>query len=341
MSYYGCFSGKTKDIPRATLGKTGLRVGRLGIGTWELGVQKTSISDVSKILGSMLDAGGNLIDTSDNYNGAEQILGKALKSFRRDDFVIVTKCGDYTDITFDPKTGLSTNHPDYEYANLNFTPAVIKKNVEDSLRNLGVDVLDVLLIHTCYLDKLHQGDVIDAVIRAKKEGKVKHIGYSGDNAEIIYSAQIPEFSVLEMSLSVTDIRNSYVPLDVAKKAGMGIIIKRPVANAFWRKDLYLPAIVYGNEYRNRALKMKTKPSQFGLSNSNAGWMELALNFALNFPVDCLAVGTTRLDHMHQNIDIVSRFKRNSALIKEVNHQFLSAQSKIKKYSKDKVWLGLE
>jgi aryl-alcohol dehydrogenase-like predicted oxidoreductase len=330
-------------ITQTKLGETGLKVGRLGLGTWELGVQKINVPTVKQMIGQMLDSGANLIDTSDNYNGAENILGEAIKDFNRDDLVIVTKCGDYTDVTFDPKTGLSTNHPAYKYAHLNFSPKVIKRNVEDSLRNLKIDCIDVLLIHTCFLDKLQQGDVIDAIIRAKEEGKARFIGYSGDNAEIIYSAQIPEFSVLELSLSIADIRNGYVPLQIAKENKMGIIVKRPIANAFWRKDIYLPAFVYAQNYRNRTKKMQLKPSQFGLPNNNDGWVELALSFTHSLPIDVMAVGTTRLDHMNQNINIISKLGKSSQtnIVDGVIDKFCNAQKKIRKYSQGKIWLGLE
>jgi aryl-alcohol dehydrogenase-like predicted oxidoreductase len=335
MSYhYGSYFGAANTgIPQTTLGKTGLKVGRLGLGTWELGNQNISVPETKKIIGTLLDHGGNLIDTSDNYDGAELLIGRAIKEFNRDDIVIVTKCGDYTKRTFDPLTALSTNDPKYKHYNLNFTPKVIKRNVEDSLKNLGVDHLDVLLIHTCFLKHFHQGDVIDAIIRAKEEGKVRFIGYSGDNAEVIYSAQIPEFSVMEMSLNIADMRNAKIPLSVTKKHNFGTIIKRPVGNAFWRKDLYLVAQVYAKEYKKRAKKMGIRPSDVGLSNNKDGWIQM----------DVLAVGTTRLDHMKQNIDIVSKFgdKSNKELRNTIISKFEAAQKRIKKYADNKVWRGLE
>jgi len=339
-SYTAGFSSKV-GIPQTTLGKTGLKVGRLGLGTWELGDQKVSVSTTKQLLKTMLDSGGNLIDTSDNYTGAEAILGEALTGFKREDFVIVTKCGDYTKITFDPKTGLSTNNPAYEHHKHNFTASVIKRNVEESLRALKVDYLDVLLIHTAYLDTMRKGEVIDATIQAQKEGKVRFIGYSGDNAELLFSAQIPEFDVLELSIGITDMRNGLLPLQAAKQRNLGTIIKRPIANAFWRKDLYTTALVYAAEYRQRAKQMGIKPSDFGLPNNNTGWVELALNFTLSHPVDVLAIGTTRLDHMKQNIDIVSNFKPNKRLVAEVIDKFYDAQCAISSYQDNKVWLGLE
>lgn len=342
-SYTSGFSAAKVGVPQTILGKTGLKVGRLGLGTWELGDQKISVSNTKQLLKTMLNSGANLIDTSDNYSGAETILGKALKDFKREDFVIVTKCGDYTKVTFDSKTGLSTNHPDYIHHKHNFTASVIKRNVEDSLKALKVDHLDVLLIHTAYLDTMRKGEVIDATIQAQKEGKVRFIGYSGDNAELLFSAQIPEFDVLELSLSITDMRNGLLPLQIAKQRNLGTIIKRPIANAFWRKDLYMTALVYAAEYRQRAKQMGTKPSDFGLPNNNAGWIELALSFTLSHPVDVLAIGTTRLDHMEQNINIISKLgnKSNKRLVSKVIDNFYDAQCAVPSYQDDKIWLGLE
>jgi len=328
-------------IKQTVLGQTGLRVGRLGLGTWELGDQKIDVSTTQQILRDMLAAGGNLIDTSDNYDGAEELLGQALQDFRRDDFIVVTKCGDYTPRTFDPKTGLSTNHPKYQYAHLNFTPLVIARNIEESLKRLRVDVLDVCILHTPFLPALLRGDCIDALIRAKEQGKVRFIGYSGDNEEVVFCSQIPEFSVIELSLSIADMRNAGVPLKTAIDNNMGILVKRPIANAFWRKDLYLTAHAYAGDYRNRARLMRLKPDQHGYNRDNHGWMQMALDFVLSFPVHTIIPGTTRVDHMRENIDIVSKFKPKKKMAKNLIDQFVEAQSRIKKYSKGRLWLGLE
>ena len=95
MNWYGIIkcSQKEAQIPKTILGKTNLEVGRLGLGTWELGDQKTDPDDVTEIIQYMLDHGGNLIDTADCYSDAESILGKALKDINRDDYILVTKAG--------------------------------------------------------------------------------------------------------------------------------------------------------------------------------------------------------------------------------------------------------
>jgi aryl-alcohol dehydrogenase-like predicted oxidoreductase len=329
------------SIPQTQFGRTGLQVGRLGLGTWQIGDQKISPRKTADIIAALLDAGGNVIDTSDNYDNAEAIIGQALRHFDRRDIVLVTKCGDYTQQTFDRETGLSTNHPDYKHARLNFTPDVITRNIDESLDRLGVDYLDVVLLHTPYMPRLLEGDCIEAIIKAKDQGKARFIGYSGDNEEIIYCSQVPEFDVMMMSLSITDARNTQIPLAVAQQAEMATMIKRPIANTFWRDDIYPVAYEYAKDYRARAQQMGISPNSFGLPNTNEGWLHLAFSFVLGFPVDVIVPGTTRLDHMLQNINIVSNLQLNRNLQNEVLDVFFGAQEPLE-YGKDgKPWLGLE
>jgi len=191
------------------------------------------------------------------------------------------------------------------------------------------------------MPKLHQGDCIEALINAKQQGKVRFIGYSGDNEEIVFCSQVPEFDVIMMSLNVTDARNSQIPLAVANQAEMATIVKRPIANTFWRKDLYTLAYHYAADYRSRAQQMGMCPELFGLPNTNGGWLQLAFGFTLSFPVDVVVPGTTRLDHMLQNIDIVSSLNTSRQLQYEVLDMFFEAQEPLEYGKGGKPWLGLE
>jgi len=331
--------GRSADEARRVLGRTGLSVGRLGLGTWEIGDQKTPVEDVRMMVRNLLDGGGNLIDTADNYDDAESIIGEAITGFGRDDLVLVTKCGDYSSAAFD-RNGLSTNSPEYRYYGRNFTPKVIRKNVETSLQKLHTDHVDVLLIHTAYLDVLKKGDAIDTVIRMKEQGKARFIGYSGDNEEAVYCAQIPEFSVLETSVNLADMRNLDGPVPMARKAGMGVIAKRPVANTFWRNDLYQRAAEYRMDYRRRVARMKLEPDDLGFEDGHPGWMKLALAFTASTPVDVLAVGTTKPAHMVENIRIMDGLGAVDRMHERIRPFFERARNSVT-YSKGRVWPGLE
>ena len=313
-------------IPTSTLGKTGLEVGKLGLGTWEIGNQNTDPEDVRNIVAEMLDNGGNFIDTAHCYEGAEGILGEALSDFNRDDYVLLTKTGHKVDSDFDRVEG-SSKH---------FTPEVMKSNVEKSLQELNTDYVDVLLIHTSGMDDLEDGAIIDSMIELQDEGKARYIGYSGDNEDLLYAASIPEFSVIEMSLSIMDMRNGGEILDQIKENGLGVVAKRPIANAFWRgKDLYSKAYDYSEEYRDRAEKMG-----FSVGDFSINWLKMAITFTMTFPIDVMAIGTTRLDHMRENIGIVSSAEANKELVNDIAEKFYEAQDKIENYKDNKVWLGL-
>ena len=77
-------------MEQTTLGKTGLRVSRLGIGLSEIG--SSDESNVKKILATALDAGINFFDTASCYGRSEEFIGKTMSSMR-DNFVLASKCG--------------------------------------------------------------------------------------------------------------------------------------------------------------------------------------------------------------------------------------------------------
>ena len=74
------------------LGKTGMNVSVLGLGGWEIGYLRTSLSTVKKMLNEAIDAGVNVIDTAECYAISEELIGEAVGK-RRKDFYFLTKCG--------------------------------------------------------------------------------------------------------------------------------------------------------------------------------------------------------------------------------------------------------
>jgi aryl-alcohol dehydrogenase-like predicted oxidoreductase len=154
-----------------TFGRTNLHVTPVGFGGAEIGFLDLERDVVTRLLRSLLDEGLNLIDTAAMYRISEELIGEAVGD-RRDDYVLVSKCG--------------TEVPDIDARA--WTPELITQSVDRSLRSLKTDHLDVMLLHSCELDVLKQGDALDALIRAREAGKVRHVGYSGDNEAVAYAA---------------------------------------------------------------------------------------------------------------------------------------------------------
>src|SRR5437764_15040914 len=147
-----------------SFGKTGHTVSVLGFGSAPMGYLGADQQRVAKILNMMLDAGVNLLDTAASYPGSEEMIAKTVGD-RRGEFVLVSKCG-----------GKLPDLPDAAWS-----PELITKTIERSLKNLATDHLDVMLLHSCSLDKLQAGGGIEPLVKAGAAGKIRFVGCRGDN----------------------------------------------------------------------------------------------------------------------------------------------------------------
>jgi aryl-alcohol dehydrogenase-like predicted oxidoreductase len=263
------------------LGKTGLEVTVLGLGTSEIGFQLEEGADVGPLLNEALDAGLNLIDTAECYRDAESKIGSAV-GHRRDDFFLFSKTGHASGLEGD-----------------DWDPAMMARGIERSLANLRTDHLDLLQLHSCSLDLLQRGEVVQVVQRAKEAGKTRFIGYSGDGPEAQWAIQSGLFDTLQTSISVCDQANIDL-MPQAIERGMGVIVKRPVANGVWRSS-EPPASPYAwpyyERYRTLAYPWSDDPAVAGRT---------ALRFTLSVPgVSTMIVGTRTPGRWLQNAAVVA------------------------------------
>lgn len=308
------------------LGKTGLQVSVLGFGSAPVGFLDTDVDDVSKLLHALLDAGVNLIDTAAAYPGSEEVIGE-VASERRDEFVLVSKCGD----------------PGSDSADPSWAPEALTASIDRSLSRLRTDVLDVILLHSCSLDTLRQGDAIGALIQARDAGKVKFVGYSGDNEAAAFAAEHPEISVIETSVNICDQANLDNVLPKTQRNHIGVIAKRPLANACW-KDLGQQRGMYqdyARTYTERLASMNLSPHDLGLGHSgissdpNEAWPQIALRFTLSQPgVHAAIIGTTNLAHAKHNLAAVSEGHLPGQTVEKIRQAFRSAEA-----ASGQPWLG--
>ena len=123
------------------LGKTGMNISRLGIGLAEIGIEGTTQKNVTELLNTAIDLGINFFDTAACYNNSEDLVGNAINS-RRDEFFLATKCG----------------HPTNRINGTEWTKDIISKTIDDSLKRLKTDYLDLIQLHSCekeILEKLN------------------------------------------------------------------------------------------------------------------------------------------------------------------------------------------
>ncbi|MEV7012089.1 aldo/keto reductase [Streptosporangium sp. NPDC051022] len=221
-----------------TLGRTGIQVSPLCLGTMMLGAWgNTDPGECERIIATALDAGINMIDTADVYafGESEEIVGRAIRG-RRDEVVLATKFGN----PMDDSPGRRGNSRRW-----------IMRAVEDSLRRLGTDHIDLYQVHRP--DPLTDIDeTLGALSDLVRQGKVRAIGTSSFPAEEVVEAQwVAErrhrerFATEQLSYSILARHAEAAVLPVAERYDLGVLVWSPL-NGGWltgkyRRDTVPPA----------------------------------------------------------------------------------------------------
>ncbi len=264
------------DIKR--FGNTNLEVSRLGIGLSEIGYDLTMNDEAvaGNILNRALDRGINFLDTAACYGISEELIGRTV-SHRRDDFIISTKAG----------------HTAGKVNGSAWTGDTIRDSIEQSLERMKTDHLDIVHLHSCSVDILERGDVIQALQNAKSAGKTRYIGYSGDNESAHWAVDSGLFDSLQTSYNLVDQGARYGLFSKARVEGLGIICKRPIANAAWGASSSPSS--YAKEYFRRYKIMVGEEAPLPTPEDP---IRLALGFVLaQDAIDTAIVGTSNLQHL--------------------------------------------
>ncbi len=210
------------------LGKTGLRVSVIGMGTWQLGGEwgkDFTQEEVTPMFRRAHELGINFIDTAECYGDhtSERLVGQALKDLGlRDKFLIATKFGHKFEANFtrsEPRTG-----PDVE------------KQLEDSLRALQTDYIDLYQYHSVRDNEFAADDVRGVLENAKKAGKIRHIGNSigGGVKTPTQIEQSPKMHVETIQLVYNRLtrqaEDAFFP--VCGRLRLGVLARVPLASGF-------------------------------------------------------------------------------------------------------------
>ena len=218
------------------LGNTGIRVASIGLGTVKLGrsaglkyaapVRIPDDDEAISLLRAAADLGVNLIDTAPAYGVAEERLGRLLPQVApRQSWVLTTKVGE----TFDPQADAGRGASTYD-----FSSAAIVASVERSLTRLRTQTLDVVLLHFSggvpdQASILKQGDAIDALRGLQRRGLARAIGASTAGLDAALAAIEIGVDVLMLTLN-HDERSELPALARARAAGIGVLVKKPLAS---------------------------------------------------------------------------------------------------------------
>jgi aryl-alcohol dehydrogenase-like predicted oxidoreductase len=195
------------------LGRTGWKVSTIGLGTWAMGSLWGPVNDDESLatLNRALDLGVNFFDTADVY-GSEPLMGQ-LRRQRRETFYIATKMG------------MQVNPDARGYTRKNMAAFV-----ERSLRNLGVETIDLMQLH-CPPIEVYNPEVFGILDDLVKQGKIRHYGVSVERiAEAEKAIEYPGVQSVMIIFNIFRQRPAEGFLNEAKRRGVGILARVPLAS---------------------------------------------------------------------------------------------------------------
>ena len=293
-------------IPTRVLGRTGVEVSILGYGAMELrgsdamGGPAISVEEAGRLLNELLDAGVNLIDTSIDYGRSEGLIGRWLGS-RREQFFLASKCGCPLDI--EPGWG-----PSEVAAAHDFTPENVRSGVEQSLRRLRTDHLDLVQVHMSPTrTQLESDGTIGALEDLRAEGKVRFIGMSGTLPNLPDHIAMGVFDVFQVPYSA--VQGEHEPfITQAADAGAGILVRGGAARgtASEDKDWSVEPLTLAGP-RAPAKDLWQAAGLDELLPEGMGRHEFLLRYTLSHPgLSSAIVGTSKLPHFQSNAAIAAR-----------------------------------
>jgi aryl-alcohol dehydrogenase-like predicted oxidoreductase len=289
------------DFPRRPFGRTGLEVTVLGFGAMELhgsnereAGRGVSREVASAVLNAALDAGINYLDTSPDYGMSEDYIGTV--SNRRDEFLLATKVGCPTGEIVVP-TGGRLAH--------DFSPGNVVRAVEQSLRRLRTDYLDLAQVHMSpSMSTLTEQGTVEALQGLQRDGKVRFIGISSTLPNITDHLAAGVFDVIQVPYSALQREHETVMHDIGA-AGLGLVVRGGVARG-----------ESGRKFRQAwdSLRAADLSSVLG----DMSMMELMLRFTLSHPsLSTAIVGTQSPLHVRSNVAAATQGPLAPEVYKEV------------------------
>lgn len=220
-----------------TLGKTGYKVSEISFGAWAIGGTWGAVDDADSMaaLHAAVDAGVNFIDTADVYGDghSERLIGQLLKE-RSEDITVATKAGRRLD----------------PHLSAGFNRQQIEAFIDRSLKNLGVDTLDLLQLHCPPADVYYQPEVFDMLDELKRIGKIRHYGVSVEKVEEALKAiEYDGVATVQMIFNAFRQRPTELFFEQAIKRNIGILARVPMASGLLTGKLSASSTFSDDDHR--------------------------------------------------------------------------------------------
>jgi len=201
------------------LGKTGFEISEVSLGTWQVGGkwgEEFNRDNAEDIINTALDNGVNFIDTADVYSDGESeaAIGRVLKS-RKEKIYVASKCGRKI-----------SPHTSEEY-----TPKRLRDLVENSLRNMQLEQLDLIQLHCPPTNVYYRPEIFAEFDKLKQEGKIANLGVSVEKVEeAIKAMEYPNVTTVQIIFNMFRQRPAEKFFSMAKAGNIGIIVRVPLAS---------------------------------------------------------------------------------------------------------------
>jgi aryl-alcohol dehydrogenase-like predicted oxidoreductase len=265
------------------LGTTDLRVSRLGVGTAAFGLDGYGITapgegsvDPAEGIANIhraVEGGVNFFDTAPAYGRSEELLGEAL--------------ADHKDCWVATKVPIPENLDEISQSELTQR---VNKSLDESLRRLRKEMLDVVQIHNATVHVLQQGNMVSCLERAREAGRLRYIGASvyGEEAALA-TIRTGKIQILQVALSLLDQRMCEKVIPEARTGGLGVLTRSALLKgALTKRAQWLPP----------GLQALSRASERAVRELGTCWESLphmALRFCLSVEgVHCVLSGVRNL-----------------------------------------------
>ena len=201
------------------LGKTGFSVSEISLGTWQVGGkwgEPFSHDNADRILNAAADAGINFIDTADVYGDgeSEKAVGRLVRS-RSEEIFVATKCG----------RRLQPHVADA------YQPTALRQFVEDSLRNMQLETLDLVQLHCPPTQVYYRPEIFELFDRLREEGKIRYLGVSIEKVEEgLKAIEFPNVTTVQLIFNMFRQRPPQLLFKEAARRDIGLIVRVPLAS---------------------------------------------------------------------------------------------------------------
>ena len=291
------------------LGKTNLNVSEISLGTWQVGGPWGSGFDSAsaiKIINTAIDHGVNFIDTADVYEAglSEAAVGKVVRS-RKGEVFVGTKCG--RQIT--------------PHTNENYHPKELRKYVEASLKNTGLECLDLIQLHCPPTEVFYRPEIFELFDRLKDEGKIKNLGISVEKIEeALKGMEYENVATVQIIFNMFRQRPKELFFEQVKKRDIGVIVRVPLASGLLTGKFSAASTFDADDHRNfnregaqfdKGETFSGIPYDIGLEAveqlkalfpNQKNLAPIALRWILDHPeVGCIIPGASKVEHLLSNI----------------------------------------